>query len=116
MLVLQRYSGESVVVDTRPLAELIDSDPARLREILEGRISILAIDFKRCVTGRTRVRLGISAPNDLPVHRGEVMAAIDRQAELPEKFRQHKVCGLPAEPTTNGSKAAVVRSGRVLLP
>lgn len=40
-----------------------------------GRIKITVLDFRG-----GKVRLGIDAPQDVTVHRGEVQAAVDREA------------------------------------
>lgn len=60
MLVLSRKQGETVVIGDGVIVRVVD------------------------ICG-DRVRLGIEAPREVPVHRGEVYAAIKRQ-EAVEKF------------------------------
>ncbi len=52
MLVLSRKPGESIVID--------------------GRIRVVVMDIRD-----GKVRLGVKAPKDVPVHRREVQEAID---------------------------------------
>lgn len=56
MLVLTRKPGEKIVIDQN--------------------IEITVIEVRG-----GKIRLGIEAPKDVPVHRGEVMEAIRRQEE-----------------------------------
>ncbi len=44
--------------------------------IINGNITIVVADIRG-----DKVRLGIEAPNDIPVHRQEVQEAIDRKAK-----------------------------------
>jgi len=57
MLVLTRKVSESIVIDTS-----------------DGLIEIMFVGFR----DGQRVRIGVIAPNDLPVHRSEVWAEIQR--------------------------------------
>lgn len=62
MLVLSRKVGESIVIDPR------------LCEVDElGQIRITLVDIRG-----DKVRIGIEAPKEIPVHRQEVYDAIQR--------------------------------------
>ena len=56
MLILSRHVNEKVVVGNPP-----------------NQITVMVVDIRG-----DKVRLGFDAPADVPVHRGEVRAAIDR--------------------------------------
>jgi carbon storage regulator len=79
MLILSRKSGESIVID--------------------GRVRVKVVRVEGDV-----VKVGIEAPADVPVHREEVYAEIQRNNQL--ALTQQKV-RLPKLPLTarNGSKA-----------
>lgn len=57
MLALDRYEGESIIIDD-------------------------CIEIKIIRLSNSKVRLGIEAPREIPVHRKEVQEAIDREKEL----------------------------------
>jgi carbon storage regulator len=59
MLVLARYHNEAVIIGTG-----------------SRRVRVLIVDVRE---GGTKVKLGIDAPPDMPVHREEVYADIVRQ-------------------------------------
>ena len=58
MLVLARHRDESIII---PLPD-------------GRRVRIMVVNIRG-----DQVRIGIEAPKDIPVHREEVMAAIDRE-------------------------------------
>jgi len=58
MLVIGRHKDESIIID--------------------GRIEVTICDIRK-LTGNTQVRLGITAPKNIPVHRKEIQEAIDRE-------------------------------------
>lgn len=57
MLILTRTKDESVVID--------------------NKIEVVIVDVRG-----DKVRLGIEAPRDIPVHRKEIQEAIDREKKL----------------------------------
>lgn len=72
MLVLSRKKNESIVI---PLARpATDERPAET-----VMIEVVVIDIRG-----DKIRLGIGAPPEIPVHRLEVYEAIQRQATLAE--------------------------------
>jgi len=62
MLVLSRHRDESVIIGR------------------EGEISVLIVDIRG-----DKVRLGVEAPREIPIHRKEVYDAIHRGEKVPEK-------------------------------
>ena len=56
MLVLTRKKGETIIVDG-------------------GTITITIVDIQ--VGGTPKVRIGVKAPDDITIHRGEVQSVID---------------------------------------
>lgn len=58
MLVIGRHKDESIIID--------------------GRIEIIICDIRK-LTGNTQVRLGITAPKNISIHRKEVQEAINRE-------------------------------------
>lgn len=60
MLVITRKQGESIVVDDRIVFTIVEA---------------------RQVNGEIKVRVGIEAPREFPVHRREVLDAIKHESE-----------------------------------
>ena len=63
MLVLSRTRDESIIID--------------------GHIKVMIVDVRG-----DKVRLGITAPRDIPVHRKEIQEAIDREKNLSGSVNQ----------------------------
>ena len=63
MLVLGRNKDESIIIEGS-----------------DGRIEIMVIEVRS--SGKPQVRLGITAPKSISVHRKEIQEAIDREKEL----------------------------------
>ena len=61
MLVLNRHIEDSIIIN--------------------GNIEIKIVDVRR-LGGNPQVRLGITAPRDVSVHRKEIQEAIDREKNL----------------------------------
>ncbi|MGV3485378.1 MAG: carbon storage regulator [Planctomycetaceae bacterium] len=74
MLVLSRHADESVVFMLDALIPLIESDPQKLKAILASPTEVTLIQIRG-----DKVRLGIAAAPEIPVHRLEVYEAIQRE-------------------------------------
>lgn len=69
MLVLSRYTGESIIID--------------------NKIRLTVMSF-RGHGGRIKVRLGFEAEDDVKIHREEVQRVIDRQNGTPPTAWENK--------------------------
>ncbi len=56
-----------------------DKDESIIIEGSDGRIEIMVVDVKS--SGRPQVKLGITAPKSISVHRKEIQDAIDREKD-----------------------------------
>lgn len=70
MLVLSRLRDQSIVIDARDLVKLAKEKPEALA------IRITVVDIRG-----DKVRLGITAPSSVPVHRDEVFIAIEQERQ-----------------------------------
>ena len=59
MLVLSRQIGETIVIG--------------------GGVRVTVVDARMGGNGKLRVRLGIDAPRDVPIHREEVWASVQKE-------------------------------------
>ena len=71
MLVLSRFRDESIRIDLSSLIPMISESPESLANILRQRMEVMVIDIRG-----DKVRLGIEAPESVPVHREEVYQRI----------------------------------------
>ena len=81
MLVLQRSPGESICID---LSHLTHDELDKIQREDEGQIVIQLVKIRTT----TYARLGIKCPKIIPVHRQEVVAAI----EAGKKLTKARVC------------------------
>ena len=79
MLVLSRHRDESIMIGDDVVVTIVD---------IRG----------------DKVRLGIDAPQDIPVHRQEVYEAIKRENEKASQTQPADTRGLGASPYVPGSK------------
>jgi carbon storage regulator CsrA len=74
MLVLSRFTNESIRIDLRQLIPMIAASPETLASILSQPIEVTVVDVRD-----VKVRLGIDCNKSIPVHRHEVFSKIETE-------------------------------------